>query len=89
MQKMAKYKTPGSKQKYLDNSFMIANNNFTLFSSGIQNNAACADDLLQIFPYILVKSEIDRVQHHINFIKIFQHKFCDESYVFNKISISV
>ena len=65
----------------------MANNCFTLFHCGISNSAASADDILQIFPYLLVKAEIPRLLHHLKFLKLFQHKFCEESYVLNKITI--
>ena len=69
MKRMAKYRTITLKLKSLDNSFIIANNNFSLCA--IENPTASADDILQIFPYLLVKSEILNLQFHIKFIKLF------------------
>jgi hypothetical protein len=71
LQKVAKYRTPGLKLKYLLNSFMIANNAFSLFCSVKENQAASADDMLLIFPYIVVKAEVDRLYQHIKFIQMF------------------
>jgi len=35
---------------------MIVNNSFSLFSSPKEGQVACADDMLLIFPYIVVKA---------------------------------
>ena len=72
LQKIAKYRTPSLKLKYLLNSFMIANNAFSLFGSIKEGQAASADDILLIFPYLVVKAEVDRLYQHIKFIKMFQ-----------------
>jgi hypothetical protein len=40
---------------------MIANNAFSLFSSSKEGQAASADDILLIFPYLVVKAEIDKL----------------------------
>jgi hypothetical protein len=71
---------------------MIANNAFSLFSSVKEGQAASADDILLIFPYLVVKAEVDRLYQHIKFIKMFQ---CPEllngeqAYVANKLEITV
>ena len=74
LQKIAKYRTPSLKLKYLMNSFMIANNAFSLFSSVKENQAASADDILLIFPYLVVKADVERLYQHFQFIKMFQCK---------------
>ena len=38
---------------------------FSLFSTEDGVNNACADDMLQIFPYIVLKSKIERLIAHI------------------------
>ena len=89
---MEKYPTPRQKLKYLLNSFMIVNNSFSLFTSSKENLAASADDMLSIFPYIVVKAKINRLLRQIKFIKIFEYKELNGSekeYVFKKLEISV
>ena len=58
---MERYPTPSLKLKYLMNSFMIVNDSFSLFSSKKEGQAASADDMLVIFPYIVAKSKINRL----------------------------
>lgn len=56
LQKIPKFKTPSLKLKYLLNAWMIMNNSFSLFGSIKDNQAASAEDVLKILPYIVVKS---------------------------------
>ena len=77
--------------KYLLNSFMIANNCFSLFTSSKENQAASADDILLIFPYLIAKADIDKLYQHIKFIKMFQYKELlngEKAYVLNKMEIT-
>lgn len=70
---------------------MIVNNSFSLFSSPKEGQVACADDMLLIFPYIVVKARINRLLRHIKFIKIFEYKELqngEKAYVLNKLEIS-
>ena len=68
LQKFEKFSTPSLKLRYLLSSFMIVNNNFSLFSSSKDEQAASADDMLLIFPYIVLKAKISRLLRHIKFI---------------------
>lgn len=91
LQKVEKFATPSLKLKFLLSSFMIVNNSFSLFSSSKEGQVACADDMLLIFPYIVVKAEIRRLLRHIKFIKIFEYKELmngEKAYVLNKLEIS-
>lgn len=70
---------------------MIVNNSFSLFSSPKEGQVACADDMLLIFPYIVVKAKIHKLLRHIKFIKIFEYKELmngEKAYVLNKLEIS-
>ena len=70
---------------------MIVNNSFSLFTSHKEGTVAAADDMLLIFPYIVVKAQIKNLLRHIKFIRIFEYKELlsgEKSYVFNKLEIS-
>jgi hypothetical protein len=69
-----KYPTPRLKLKYLLNSIKIVNNSFSLFTSSKGDVAASADDMLSIFPYIVLKAKIPRLLSQIKFIKIFEYQ---------------
>lgn len=73
LQKIAKFKTPSLKLKYLLNGWMITNNSFSLFGSVKDNQAASAEDILKILPYIIVKSQADTLPLQIKFIRMFQY----------------
>ena len=79
--------------KYLLNSIKIVNNSFSLFTSSSENIAASADDMLSIFPYIVVKAKISRLLRQIKFIKIFEYKELqvgnEHDYALKKLEISV
>ena len=47
------------------NSVMIINNVFSLFSSAKEGQVAAADDMLLIFPYIVMKANINGLMQHI------------------------
>ena len=71
---------------------MIANNAFSLFSSVKENQAASADDILLIFPYLVVKADVERLYQHFQFIKMFQCKELlngEQAYVVNKLEITI
>jgi len=90
LQKLEKFPTPSLKLKFLLSSFMIVNNSFSLFASPKEGQVACADDMLLIFPYIVVKAQINRLLRHIKFIKIFEYKELtggEKAYVLNKLEI--
>ena len=74
LQKFEKFSTPSLKLRYLLSSIMIVNNNFNLFSDPNGDKVASADDLLLIFPYIVLKAKIGRLLRHIEFIKIFEFR---------------
>jgi len=86
LMKFEKFSTPSLKLRHLLASFMIVNNNFTLF--GKDESAASADDMLLIFPYIVLKAKISHLLRHIKFIEIFEFKELlvgERGYVFNKL----
>jgi hypothetical protein len=58
LKRMDSMVTTGSKLRCLLNSFIIVNNAFSLFGGTKEGMAASADDLLGIFPYIVLKSEM-------------------------------
>ena len=54
--------------------------------------AASADDMLTIFPYIVLKAKINRLQRHIKFIRLFEFKELlqgEKNFVLSKLEISV
>ena len=62
-----------------------------MFTSDKEGEAASADDILQIFPYIVLKAEIKRLIQHIKFIKMFEYAELlngEKAYVLNKLEIS-
>ena len=91
LQKLERYPTPGLKLKYLLNSFMIVNNCFSLFTSVKDNMAASADDMLLIYPYIVLQAKISSLFQHIKFIRMLGYKELlvgERAYVFSKLEIS-
>ena len=74
LQNIERFPTPRQKLKYLLNSIKIVNNSFSLFTSSKENIAASADDMLSIFPYIVLKAKISRLLRQIKFIKIFEYQ---------------
>eukprot|EP00347_Sterkiella_histriomuscorum_P018883 403343810 len=84
--------TPKTKQNCVYSCFKLIDSSFSLFSTEEGINTACADDMLQIFPYIILKAKIERLIAHINYIKIFDYnkQYMDASaYSFNKLEISI
>ena len=65
LQKLDICLTPKTKINAIFSSFSLINSTFTLFGSESGNSSATADDMLQIFPYILLKSKIERLGGHI------------------------
>jgi len=61
LRKVDKQTTPHSKIQYLLNSIVVFNQSFSLFTSQNENQQACADDLVLIFPYLLLKAKINRL----------------------------
>ena len=71
---------------------MIMNNSFSLFTSHKEGVTAAADDILLIFPYIIVKAQVKNLLRHIKFIKTFEYQELmsgEKSYVLNKLDISI
>lgn len=91
LQKFEKFSSPSVKLKYLLSAFMIVNNSFSLFSSPKDDQAASADDILLIFPYIVVKAKINKLIRHIKFIRMFEYKellVAEKQFVLSKLEIS-
>ena len=61
LQKLEQSLTPKTKLNCIFSSFKLVDSTFSLFSSDESNASACADDMLQIFPYIIMKSKIERL----------------------------
>ncbi|CDW79851.1 rab5 gdp gtp exchange factor [Stylonychia lemnae] len=49
--------------------FRLIDSTFSLFSTEEGINTACADDMLQIFPYIVLKAKIERLLGHLKKIQ--------------------
>ena len=64
LQQLDRAFTPKTKLNCIYSSLMLINSTFSLFSSEEGVNSACADDILQIFPYIVLKSKIERIYAH-------------------------
>lgn len=64
LRKVDKQTTPRSKLQYLLTSIVVFNQSFTLFTS-VGENEASADDLVRIFPYLLLKAKINRLYQNI------------------------
>jgi hypothetical protein len=65
LQKIELALTPKTKLNCIFSAFKLIDSTFALFSSDESNSSACADDMLQIFPYIIMKSKIERLLAHI------------------------
>jgi hypothetical protein len=57
--------TPKGKQNCIFSCFRLIDSTFSLFSTEEGTNSACADDMLQIFPYIILKAKVDRLISHL------------------------
>lgn len=57
--------TPRAKLNCIYSSFKLIDSTFSLFSSEEGTNQANADDMLQIFPYIILRARIERLYAHI------------------------
>jgi Vacuolar sorting protein 9 (VPS9) domain len=57
--------SPSSKLSCIFNSFKIINTTFNLFASDDGPSSATADDILNIWPYIVVKANIERIVAHM------------------------
>ena len=92
LRQMETFRTPRMKLRCLLRCFMIVTNSFSLFSNDKEDQAATADDMLIIFPYIVVKANIGCLLRHIKFIKMFEYQDLlngETSYALNKLEISV
>jgi hypothetical protein len=73
-------------------SLMIVNNIFSLFQNDGDDMAASADDILTIFPYIVLKAKIPKLLRHIKFIRLFEFKELlagEKNFVLSKLEISI
>lgn len=71
---------------------MIVNNIFSLFQSTKDDMAASADDMLTIFPYIVLKAKIKGLVRHIKFIRLFEFRELlvgEKNFILSKLEISV
>ena len=57
--------SPKQKLNAIYSCFKLIDSTFSLFSTEEGVNSACADDMLQIFPYIVLKSKVERLLAHI------------------------
>lgn len=65
LKQMAKQYTPKGKLECIVNSVKLVDSTFTLFNHDLKSSQACADDMLNIFPYIVVQANIPRLMAHI------------------------
>lgn len=70
LQQIERSPTPRSKVNSIFSSFKLIDSTFSLFNSRLGGddggvNDANADDMLQIFPYIVLKAKIERLYAHI------------------------
>lgn len=92
LQKFGIFSTPRLKLKHLMMSLMIVNNIFSLFQKDAEDMGASADDILTIFPYIVLKAKIPKLLRHIQFIRLFEFKELlagEKNFVLSKLEISV
>ena len=57
--------TPKTKQNCVFSCFKLIDSTFSLFSTEEGVQAACADDMLNLFPWIILKAKIERLIGHI------------------------
>ena len=62
--------TPKAKLCHILSSFKLVNTAFALFGTGKASDAT-ADNMLPIFTYIVLKANIEDLDRHIKFIRIF------------------
>lgn len=65
LQSIERCLSPKTKLGCIYSCFKLLDSTFSLFTTEEGVNAACADDILNIFPYIVLKSNIDRLQAHL------------------------
>jgi hypothetical protein len=59
---------------------------------GDKSSDATADDMLQIFAYIIVKTKVDRLWQHIQFVRIFDVRSDltdEEAFSFQNLQIAL
>lgn len=57
--------SPKTKLACIYSCFKLLDSTFSLFTTEDGVNAACADDILNIFPYVVLKARIKRLQAHL------------------------
>jgi len=64
LQRIERQMTPRAKQHCITSCFKMINQSFSLFTSD-KLEEANADDMVDIFPYIVLKSKIERLYAHL------------------------
>ena len=65
LQSIERCLSPKSKVNSIYSCFKLLDSTYSLFTTEEGLNPACADDMLNIFPYIILKSKIERFQAHL------------------------
>jgi len=75
LRKVQSERSPLRKMNAVFRAFKMVERTFALYGADMTNQSACADDLLQIFPYVLLKAGIPKLKTIIQFIKEFGQGF--------------
>jgi Vacuolar sorting protein 9 (VPS9) domain len=65
LQSIERCLSPKTKLNCIYSCFKLLDSTFSLFTTEDGVNSACADDILSIFPYIVLKAKIERLQAHL------------------------
>ena len=66
--------------EHLKTSLSIVTDLFSLLDDNPNDKEASADDILLIFPYIVLKADVYRIRRQWKFLKLFGlENICDES----------
>ena len=62
---MQKSLTPQTKANCISNALQIVSSCFSLFGNGKKVEQAAADNLINIFPYVILKAKVKRLHTHL------------------------
>jgi hypothetical protein len=57
--------SPRTKQACIFSCFKLQDSTFSYFTTEEGIKAACADDILNIFPYIILKAKLEKLPAHL------------------------
>ena len=69
--------SPKTKMNCIYSCFKLLDSTFSLFTTEDGINAACADDILNIFPYIILRSKIERLHAHLRYLDFILYQIID------------